>query len=974
MKYKLKTWLTYMMVMFFSINFVNAQNKTLVNDSTLMLKDSLQQMMSTISGSIYGDYLPSSPKVSSIMKYGEYPVSLYTGLVDITIPVYNIKVNDIEVPVEFKYHASGIRYDDLSLEVGLGWSLIAGGVIEFQARGSRDIYHTPFIKNADNINTYGDCYNNDLRALRGIGQGNKFYIDSNFTDEIRDGETDIYSFHFLQYSGQFFNPYIENTGMQLGYYIFSPANPLQAFGNGTGLYPFIITDDKGISYEFGFTELNNFQPPRMRESYYLTKIISADKADTVTFNYTSPYTQINRPRINSTVTIKETYHFNPPNSSYDNPLTSVSYAPDVYYPGRLNSITFRGGRIEFGYLNNSATSLDLRNVKVYNNTSSTPLQTINLEKSQFNGNRGERLDKITFQNTQSDTYNYQFGYNGNPVANPGSVDYWGYNNGSSVSNGFNQVPNFTVWILGSIQHTLSTANRNANETWMQYGILNKITYPTKGYTEFTYEAHKANNKTYGGLRIKEIRNYESNGTLAERKWYQYGSAGEGRAAAYPLLEDFQTTTSIIEQYDDNGSINFRVHKYRQFSSFPKKSYFISGSSVVYPEVTEFVGNASTDIGKTIYRFEDFANESVTGSTFNPGSPDMPLRTYGWKTGKLKSKTIYKKENSVYTDIYSLTNTYTDKNTSEYMNLRVIPYISSVISENGYGDENIYYCYDLTNYSVYKAAFGDTPFNYFNYYLNTGLRVLETSIEKADGVIKNINYTHNSSGYPTEIITMLSSNKTQKINYKYPADMPGNSIYATMSNRSAVIETCEYVNNSLTTFHRTQYGKNLSTNVYLTAPISEDYQYGGQNSPETRITYNKYDLRGNILHITKDNAEHVFYVWSYNQRYPIAEIKTGVYAYTDVENAVKSVFTVIKVDDLSAMKTPNEKKLKDGSLQSALPNALVTTYTYKPLVGMTSETDPSGRTIYYEYDAFGRLSQIKDDEKKIIKEFKYNYAQ
>ncbi|MDR1154257.1 MAG: RHS repeat protein [Bacteroidales bacterium] len=56
------------------------------------------------------------------------------------------------------------------------------------------------------------------------------------------------------------------------------------------------------------------------------------------------------------------------------------------------------------------------------------------------------------------------------------------------------------------------------------------------------------------------------------------------------------------------------------------------------------------------------------------------------------------------------------------------------------------------------------------------------------------------------------------------------------------------------------------------------------------------------------------------------------------------------------------------------DALMTTHTYKPLVGMTSETDPSGRTVFYEYDDFGRLKCVKDEEGKIIKEHRYHYAQ
>ncbi|MNK33903.1 hypothetical protein D3C87_524000 [compost metagenome] len=53
-------------------------------------------------------------------------------------------------------------------------------------------------------------------------------------------------------------------------------------------------------------------------------------------------------------------------------------------------------------------------------------------------------------------------------------------------------------------------------------------------------------------------------------------------------------------------------------------------------------------------------------------------------------------------------------------------------------------------------------------------------------------------------------------------------------------------------------------------------------------------------------------------------------------------------------------------------AQMTTYTYKPLVGITTKTDSRGLTEYYEYDSLGRLSLIKDFNGHILKDFLYHY--
>lgn len=54
------------------------------------------------------------------------------------------------------------------------------------------------------------------------------------------------------------------------------------------------------------------------------------------------------------------------------------------------------------------------------------------------------------------------------------------------------------------------------------------------------------------------------------------------------------------------------------------------------------------------------------------------------------------------------------------------------------------------------------------------------------------------------------------------------------------------------------------------------------------------------------------------------------------------------------------------------DATMNSYTYEPMVGMTSAIDDSGKTVYYEYDAFLRLMSIRDQNWDIIKKYDYHY--
>ncbi len=76
-----------------------------------------------------GDVTMPAPNAASLGRYGDVPVSYFTGVPNISIPIHTVQSGPLSLPVSLSYHAGGIRVGEPVSWVGTGWSLNAGGII-----------------------------------------------------------------------------------------------------------------------------------------------------------------------------------------------------------------------------------------------------------------------------------------------------------------------------------------------------------------------------------------------------------------------------------------------------------------------------------------------------------------------------------------------------------------------------------------------------------------------------------------------------------------------------------------------------------------------------------------------------------------------------------------------------------------------------------------------------------------------------
>lgn len=952
------------------------------------------------------------PTSAELGSFGRTPIGLFTGTAQVSVPLYELKTKHLSYPVSLNYNSNGLKVNKASSRYGFDWSMPAEGVIIREVRGLPDDAHQ------------FDAYPVNLDPVHTITDAEKAAEQSYYKDSWRfygtNCEPDIFSFNFCGYTGQFYN-----DSPPGGRTILVPYQNLKI-----GLVyrdSIRITDEKGIQYLFGVGETSGFDVggPSLYtvSAYHLIQIVHPS-GERINLNYnTSTGTKRYMTSISDNV-----YHVTYNGSgvgcrtSYNPALNfpTANYSNLAYYT-YLSSIDAPGyGEIVFHYADDRLDFVEPRmtGLTVYNASNDIIRSVSFYQQFPFNNgisnqvvieNGGSNikefyrmfLDSVVIKdNLGSRKQKYAFEYNNLnelPMRLSYSQDHWGYFNGApnqsllpdEIPANIKQAYFPTLNVAGTADSARARANRSANWLYAKKGMLSRIIYPTGGYTEFTYEAHRTTshpNDEHGGVRVKEQRNYTANGQPVQISNYEYtgGLAGwDQYGTQYYTSKNITKGGLCYNSVGGNcpcttyGSSDFTVYWLKSNTAY---SLGLSGNyNIGYQKVTVYNGNSTTNIGKEEHEFEiDFDNFFPTQLYGNDLVMPPPYINSGWKSGTKSREKYYKNENGSYIPVKEITYQYTEDTRNSTTN-----YYPAI--------ECTAFDYPITNMGLTYLPI-DNYFNVSLYWIISKWRYQSAKIEN----------TYNSSGqlaltdtvryyYDNETHTQLSrakkttsGGKTQISKFLYPSDI-NTGVYSQMSLRNMhnyPVEQITLLDNQVTGSSLTTYKSGGSSyvpdEVYsleTTTPLSSFTYFNGstKDSHYPASTYDAkydYDSSGNIIKVYKKDGTYTYYVWAYAKTLPVAKITSSI-NYTSALPTVNDN-SLSKSDLLSNVE--NDVTYLKSLLSSFIGNSdyFVTLFTYKPLVGMTSQTDPNGKTSYYEYDSFGRLKFIKDNDGKILKKLDYHY--
>jgi YD repeat-containing protein len=901
--------------------------------------------------------------VAGLMAFTENPVDICSGIPDISIPLVKLPTRspDINLDINMAYHPKSGGQTP-----GQGWNVFAGGLITRRVVGLPD-------------ESYGSGYYNgdDIFEFDFMGKSGMFYVTKNATSGVLEATN-------LDSKG-------ENLKITLAYTT-STLSPGPYFT----ITSFTIYSVQGYQYVFTSvdSEKKDFGAPKgwlnYNETWHLTSIYDNNNKKLLSFKYAD---------VTQTFIAAGTTSYN--------------------YFHRTDSITSNGfGKIVFNYSSDAVSSYSL-NMKL------TGLSM----QDQFNN----VVKKCNISSTQLDIMNplatiketYLFYYKDAMGRDANGNDTYHYNSSLPVCattavNYDNTDPQLVT--LGTLQKMMlptggaviydfesNTYNNYQNlddESNMYVIVPGDEQYFTRNYdqyfipennivTEWGQHEFTSTSQTYGigiftGAPLTFYYQIAGDG---------YIPPGFGGGTVYPTFTltipanegggSFALSTSSVNvdhclglpyTLDENspewsiaihgiggvlphGNVILQTlarnpNPTRGFYGYGVRlrasAQFTDGSvdQHYYNDVTGYNGLGFSPVKDRTYNYDFFGQPKVSSGTVSGMSVGIDYRA----SVIYKNVTVTDKPSNGRTQ-YTFTTPFDYEQSNAgftYYDYRagLIKQIDIYnISNNLVKSEEYYYEFDDDSFSINvplpkKIGWAPVTQKYTKYfYGSTPVWTTETFDYFARQVLHRT--LTNSVG---EVL---------KTTYNYD---PSNSSYS--QNRLAPSQTINFRGTTQLASNIVAYSNTFSGNAsYLPSTLSSGK---GSETPTVVQRYNAYDEYGHIKESQQENGIKTAYIYGYNKSLLVAQIDNMAYAsipialITNIQTASNSNNTAGLLTALTALRN-----------DSALAGAMVTSYTYIPLVGISTNTDPKGDMLTYSYDTFGRLISIKDKNGNLLSENAYH---
>ncbi len=572
-------------------------------------------------------------------------------------------------------------------------------------------------------------------------------------------------------------------------------------------------------------------------------------------------------------------------------------------------------------------------------------------------------------------------------------DHWGYFNGRYTFNTVDMTHINDDRYTSPVNYVETVKEGcEPNAQGAMLGMLKRITYPTGGFSQYEYESHDAalvvkrtplsnnfpglmnySNETFGnkvgGVRVSKIDDCTITGgdTTRTRRAYSYDCNGvsSGIVLKFPRHSTFLT----FAHYETHNKTIHKSSEYHDiiYSSESLEIHTEDHSHIGYSEVTE-----TYDDGSNIkYHFTNYSDIPDNTTVFRDRQMNKDERYLIWviedyvninnslriaasmhlNRGKLSSKQTYDASGGLVEEqlfVY-------DKNAE-------LPY-----------SQRIYRANDI--FSEARTYIGEFPLE----------KKLVRTRQGNQMVGQEIRYSYNNAGQIIAEEVLDNGGRGTLLKTQYIVDIPQSDRsdshnhmvaknyvqYPIREQRSEKLpgqqylfvegKYNDYVCYSSTNGPRLEYVKTTNITWPLEMP---DFQFDGYLKTVGSFSYspenNIWDVRGKSYFFTT-------YIWGYHHMYPVARIQNAT--RSQVMAALgHSQLTNIEYS-LIFNETTHMEWIK--SLKSKLPDCQITIYTHKPLIGVTSITDPSGRKTTYEYDDAGRLILVRDDKGNTLNKYEYH---